>query len=61
MKEDGLASSSQLAAPGWRSTITTSTPARAESDNSTFVDHLFNQGECLTPQRWLSADQGTVV
>lgn len=47
MKEDGLAGSSQLAAPGWRSTITTSTPARAESDNSTFIDQQFSQSELL--------------
>ena len=47
MKQDGLENGSQLATPGWRSTITTSTPARAESDNSTFVDHLFSQGECF--------------
>ena len=47
LKSDGLEGVASVSTPTWQSTITTDTPARCETDNSTFKDQLFAQGACL--------------
>ena len=45
LKQDNLEGVAGVASPTWQNKIVAAAPARSEKDNSTFVDHLFSQGE----------------
>lgn len=48
MKQDDLEGVAGVTSPTWQAKIVTAAPARAESDNSTFIDQQFSQSECST-------------
>ncbi len=47
MKQDDLEGVAGVTSPTWQAKIVTAAPARAESDNSTFIDQQFSQSELL--------------